>query len=92
MGSSDFMIVMSFEGCPLTHTSYCHMSDVEILKGLSALLCSLFSDVFYSFVFAFFSLLCSILSQASQPGISASYWYVFCSFMFAFIHILVCFF
>src|ERR1700761_7033996 len=40
-----------------------------------------------SFVFAFFSLLCSLLIQPSQPAVSASYWYVFCSFMFAFLYV-----
>ena len=38
-------------------------------------------------MFAFFNPLCSILSQASQQGISASYWYLFCSFMFAFMYV-----
>ena len=74
-------------GVAIRHTSYCHVSDVQILKRLSALLCSLFLYVFNSFVFAFFSLLCSLLIQPSQPAISASYWYVFCSFMFAFLYV-----
>ena len=63
------------------HTSYCHMSDVQILKRLSALLCSLliqpsqpaigiffacFFVYFTHFCSLFFSLLCSLLSQPSQ--------------------------
>ena len=74
-------------GVTIRHTSYCHVSDVQILKRLSALLCSLFCMFLTSFVFAFFSLLCSLLIQPSQPAVSASYWYVFCSFMFAFLYV-----